>query len=131
MTYESLYAALDINQKAIILKSNMKTILKTQDEIDEFYLRLKNDFSELNIHRELYKFRLEQQRNSSVIEIIYQEFQENPVKTLSDLFNETIVETHVKQMYKYKVNFGDMLEIRRKNKGIRFGDALSRLAIIG
>ncbi|WP_440110278.1 hypothetical protein [Paenibacillus sp. QZ-Y1] len=130
MTYESLYATLDIDEEAIVLKSNMKTILKTHDEINEFCLRLENDHSELNIHRELYKFRLWQQNNSIVIESIYQEFQEDPINTLSNLFCETIVDVHIEQMNKYRVNFSDMLDMWRENKGIRFGSVLSRLAII-
>ncbi|WP_336761532.1 hypothetical protein [Paenibacillus sp. USHLN196] len=128
MTIESLFDILEISEKATILKSNIRTILKTHEETDEFYLRLDNDYSELNIHRVLYQFRKLHQSNSIVTDTIYQEFQENPVKTLSDLFNESITDSHVQQMKQYGVIFGDLFNLWSENKTNRFGVVLGILA---
>ncbi|PYE51598.1 hypothetical protein HUB98_06165 [Paenibacillus barcinonensis] len=128
MTIESLFDLLEISEKATILKSNILTILKTHEVIDEFYLRLDDDYSELNIHRVLYQFRKLYQSNSIVTDTIYQEFQENPVKTLSDLFNESITASHVEQMKLYGVIFSDLFILWSENKTIRFGVVLGILA---
>lgn len=128
MTIESLFDFLEIDEDAIVLKENMKVILKTHDDINEFYLRLNNDHSKININRELYKYRLAQQSNSIVKEIIYQDLQENPVQVLMCTFNESIVDDIVEKLKLYNIEYSELLELRNRNVGIRLSELILRLA---
>ena len=128
MTIESLFDFLEIDEEAIVLKENMKVILKTHDDINEFYLRLNNDHSKININRELYNYRLAQQSNSIVKEIIYQDLQENPVQVLKCTFNESIVDDIVKKLKFYNIEYSELFELRKENMGIRLSESILRLA---
>nr|WP_145401526.1 hypothetical protein [Paenibacillus xylanexedens] len=118
----------EINEGATILNSNMYAILKTHERISEFYLCLDENMTDTDIHRKLYQIRKTHQSNSIAIAPTYQDFQENPVDTLKEMFNETITGHHVEQMKVYNVIFEHMYDVWIKDKTIRFGRVLGMLA---
>ncbi|WP_145413347.1 hypothetical protein [Paenibacillus xylanexedens] len=118
----------EINEGATILNSNMYAILKTHERISEFYLLLDENITDKDIHRKLYQIRKTHQSNSIAIALTYQDFKENPVDTLKEMFNETITGHHIEQMEVYNVTFERMYNVWIKDKTIRFGRVLGMLA---
>lgn len=118
----------EINEGALILNSNLQAILKTHDDIGEFYLCLDENNTDLDIHRKLYQIRKIHQCNSSVNVFTYQDFMTNPIDTLMSMFNEAITKYHIEQMFICNVRFDDMYAVWTEDKTIRFGRVLGMLA---
>ncbi|WP_124115422.1 hypothetical protein [Paenibacillus xylanexedens] len=118
----------EFNEEAYILNSNLQAILKTPDDISEFYLCLNENITDTEIHRKLYQIRKIHQSNSIVKVFTNQDFMTNPINTLMLMFNEAITKYHIEQMYVYNVHFDDMYTVWAEDKTIRFGRALGMLA---
>ncbi|PZT57461.1 hypothetical protein [Paenibacillus silvae] len=118
----------ELNEGATILNSNIDAILKTHERINEFYLCLDENMTDTYIHRKLYQIRKTNQSNSIEIAPTYQDFKENPVETLKEIFNEAITGYHIEQMEIYNVTFERIYDIWIKDKTIRFGRVLGMLA---
>lgn len=132
MTIETLISTLAISKKTIVFVAQLKVILTTSDQINEYIERVQNytGYGERGqiLNKILFKMRKEQlQTDPMSKEIFLEMYLLNPLQALIIYFKEHIIPYQVERMKKWGVTVEQLVNLKQQDPTIRFEHALMTL----